>query len=214
PCLFVQGACGDLGPRVQRHSQMQWAECTRLGQEVGEAVLALVHSTQPVVSTPLMHRSQQVLLPLESPDEYEASHHIWGVLARALYASDWLVDPLLERLFPWNQELVETALGVAAAMRVHCMRLGEILLVTLGAELFTEIGLSIKATSPAAHTLVAGVTNGCVGYLPTAEEHALGGYEVDIAPRFYRVPSRFAAHAAEQTIAEVSEMVREMYGII
>ncbi|MEM8533588.1 MAG: neutral/alkaline non-lysosomal ceramidase N-terminal domain-containing protein, partial [Chloroflexota bacterium] len=47
PCLFVQGACGDLGPRVQRHSQMQWAECTRLGQEVGEAVLALVHSTQP-----------------------------------------------------------------------------------------------------------------------------------------------------------------------
>lgn len=214
PCLFVQGACGDLGPRVQRNSHTQWEDCDRLGRESGEAVLALLPAMYPVTSTPVMHRTQQVLLPLESPDEYEASHHLWGVLARSLYDSDWLVDPLLEKLFPWHQEIVETDSGLAVAMRVHCLRLGDILLVTLGAEAFTEIGLSIKAASPAAYTLIAGVTNGCVGYLPTAEEHALGGYEVDIAPRFYRVPARFAAHAAAQTVAKVSEMIRGMYDVV
>ena len=56
------------------------------------------------------------------------------------------------------------------------------------AETFNEIGAAIKAESPAAMTLFAGYSNGCVGYLPTQAAHALGGYEVTLAPYFYRMP--------------------------
>lgn len=92
-------------------------------------MLALLHSTRPIRSTPVRHHTQQILLPLESPDDYAGHHRSWGLLPRLLYASGWLVDPMLERLFPWHQELRETRAGVAVAMRVHCVRLGDVLLV-------------------------------------------------------------------------------------
>jgi len=37
--------------------------------------------------------------------------------------------------------------------------------------------LNIKAKSPFADTFVIELANGAMGYLPTEEQHALGGYE-------------------------------------
>jgi hypothetical protein len=44
-------------------------------------------------------------------------------------------------------------------------------------EVFVEIGLELKKRSPFAHTMVVGLANGRHGYLPTPEQHRLGGYE-------------------------------------
>jgi hypothetical protein len=55
-------------------------------------------------------------------------------------------------------------------------------LCTNPAELFTEYGLAIKAASPFPYTLVAELTNGSVGYVPTPEAFAEGGYEVRKVP--------------------------------
>jgi hypothetical protein len=44
-------------------------------------------------------------------------------------------------------------------------------------ETFVEIGLELKSRSPIAHTMVIGIANGYHGYLPTPEQHKLGGYE-------------------------------------
>ena len=70
-------------------------------------------------------------------------------------------------------------------------------LVTFAAETFTEIGLAAKAASPATRTLFASVADGCVSYLATAEAHAEGGYEVDVAPWAYRYPARLAPEGAQ-----------------
>jgi neutral ceramidase len=42
---------------------------------------------------------------------------------------------------------------------------------------FAEIGLEIKRRSPLRPTFSIELANGCDGYLPTPEQHALGGYE-------------------------------------
>ena len=44
-------------------------------------------------------------------------------------------------------------------------------------EVFTETGLEIKAKSPFRTTFTMELANGHYGYLPTPEQHALGGYE-------------------------------------
>ncbi len=44
-------------------------------------------------------------------------------------------------------------------------------------ETFVETGLDIKKRSPFARTMVIGLANGKYGYLPTPEQHKLGGYE-------------------------------------
>ena len=66
---------------------------------------------------------------------------------------------------------------------MSAFRIGPLAAVTVPGELFTEIGMRIKAASPFSHTLIAGYTNGSVGYLPTVEAYPEGGYEVTHACR-------------------------------
>ncbi len=47
-------------------------------------------------------------------------------------------------------------------------------------ELFAEIALNMRAKSPFRHTFYYGLTNGCLGYLPTKKAFAEGGYEPSV----------------------------------
>ncbi len=58
-------------------------------------------------------------------------------------------------------------------------RLGEAIVLTLGAEAFVEFALFGRAQSPATETLVLGYTDGNIGYLCTPEVYDEGGYEAN-----------------------------------
>ena len=60
---------------------------------------------------------------------------------------------------------------------VQAVRIGELGIATLPCEVFVETGLAIKAESPLPTTFTIELANDYRGYLPTAEHHALGGYE-------------------------------------
>lgn len=62
-------------------------------------------------------------------------------------------------------------------VRIQAIRVGDLGIVGIPCEVFTEIGLEIKAKSPLRRTCVVSLANGYNGYLPTAAQHALGGYE-------------------------------------
>jgi len=62
-------------------------------------------------------------------------------------------------------------------VKVQALRIGDIGIVAIPCEVFTEIGLEIKKASPLKHTFTIELANGYNGYLPTAAQHALGGYE-------------------------------------
>jgi len=57
------------------------------------------------------------------------------------------------------------------------LRIGDFVLVTFSGELFSQIGLNIKKSSPFKNTFVAGYTNGSVGYSPTPEAYNGDAYE-------------------------------------
>jgi hypothetical protein len=55
--------------------------------------------------------------------------------------------------------------------------IGGLAIAAIPFEVFTETGLEIKARSPFKDTFTIELANGSYGYLPTPEQHALGGYE-------------------------------------
>lgn len=65
----------------------------------------------------------------------------------------------------------------ALTIKLHALRIGNIAVVGIPFETFVEIGLEMKAKSPFKQTMVIGLANGRHGYLPTPEQHQLGGYE-------------------------------------
>jgi hypothetical protein len=60
---------------------------------------------------------------------------------------------------------------------VQAFRIGDLAIVALPGEPFCQTGLNIKGKSPFKQTMLVGMANDYAGYLPTPEQHALGGYE-------------------------------------
>lgn len=90
----------------------------------------------------------------------------------------------------------------ASAFAITVARLGDVAFVGLGGEVFTEIGLAIKAGSPCRYTFVITHCNGAAGYLAPKEAHVQGGYEVTSSP--------FAPQAADVVIREAIRMLHDL----
>jgi hypothetical protein len=102
---------------------------------------------------------------------------------------------------PRNEDEIEkdhppTPLNVTAA------RVGDIAFVGLGAEVLTEIGMSIKAASPYKHTFVITHCNGAASYIAPEHLHIEGGYEIRSSP--------FAPQAADIVVKQAVKMLHEL----
>jgi hypothetical protein len=60
---------------------------------------------------------------------------------------------------------------------VQVLRIGDLGIAAIPFETFAETGLDIKDKSPFSQTFTIELANGAYGYLPTPEQHKLGGYE-------------------------------------
>ena len=62
-------------------------------------------------------------------------------------------------------------------VKLQAIRIGDLAVCGIPFETFVETGLDLKKRSPFPQTMVIGLANGRHGYLPTPEQHQLGGYE-------------------------------------
>ncbi len=62
----------------------------------------------------------------------------------------------------------------------------------------------IKRRSPACHTLVAGLSNDAIGYLPTRKAFEQGGYETTVGSTFYQSGS--AERLVEAAVAQLEQL--------
>src|SRR5438876_9686915 len=68
-------------------------------------------------------------------------------------------------------------LTITVKVKQQALRVSELGIVAVPCEFFEEIGLEIKKKSPLKPTFTIELANGYNGYLPTPEQHKLGGYE-------------------------------------
>jgi hypothetical protein len=73
--------------------------------------------------------------------------------------------------------MADPAFPRTAELKLQAMGIGDAAIATIPNEVFAQTGLNIRAASPFRLTFTVGLANGYHGYLPTPEQHALGGYE-------------------------------------
>lgn len=83
---------------------------------------------------------------------------------------------------------------------LQAFRIGELGIAAIPFETFTETGLELKAKSPFRDTFTIELANGAYGYLPTPEQHKLGGYETWLGT------NRVETEASTKIVAKVLEL--------
>ena len=221
--LFVQGACANLNPSWFRFTQNSFDTVEALGGalagEVARPVYIGLAGTPPESDVALGSSAEVRPLPLRdqgSPEEAQALLDEQRALLRRAEAGEFPANPFPfwhsmtvdENLSPdiarsyveWAERLVRLAEeGIrvpAPGAEVQALRIGRGGIVGLPGEVFSELGQQIKTAFCGRPVLAAGYTNGSLGYIPTREAFAEGGYEVTVAQRFRTIPVRAGAGEA------------------
>ena len=92
---------------------------------------------------------------------------------------------------------------VPVLLQAH--RIGDLAICAIPCEVFAEIGLKLKLESPVKPMFTIELANGYNGYLPTPEQHKLGGYETWRARSSY-----LEKEAAPKVIAEVMGLLQQL----
>ena len=104
----------------------------------------------------------------------------------------------------YARKTLEMIDGGQLTVPLQAVRLGDTALCAIPFETFVEIGLELKERSPFANTIVLGISNGYNGYLPTPEQHKLGGYETWLGT------CRVQEDASVLVIDQLLEMLAEL----
>lgn len=110
----------------------------------------------------------------------------------------------LERLYA-ERTLALAKLPPTTEVVLQAIRIGDLAICTLPFEVLVEIGLELKEKSPAADTFVVELANGGYGYLPSPEQHALGGYETWLGTNKVQID------ASEILSRNLLEMLAELF---
>ncbi len=84
---------------------------------------------------------------------------------------------IYDRVFTEMRQAMAARAGEPFETWLQVIRLGEVAVVGIPGELFASLGLEIRRRSPFRHTIVVGLANDWVGYLPDRRAYELGGYQ-------------------------------------
>lgn len=102
--------------------------------------------------------------------------------ARLAWAKEVLDHPEAKQGHHWTRNYAQEAVYLSewpetVPVKLQALRVGECLIGAIPCEVFAETGLAIKKAVPEENVFVVELANQYYGYLPTPEQHALGGYE-------------------------------------
>lgn len=199
PCLFWQGACGNINIlKAESDYANAFSRGTRLGQEAAR----IWKTAQPVDGDGISIVSRDVEFPpyrCLSREQAEQKHKEAQRDLEAARANPkttpgllaWLENDV-KRLAKLRDSWTNPAL-LPPPVKAHLQacRIGGLSWVCVPGELFNEHGSEIKKRSLRQPTCVVTYVNDWIGYLPTREAFDEGGYEVSqvcyLAPEGIRI---------------------------
>lgn len=168
--VYLTGAAGNTAPSIMQdnpQNHQPWrgeAGLRRSGQYLGAEILKVIAGrTEPLTDASLRLESRVIDIPIRPWDEGSDLSGFGGGMLRFFEESRANWDTMVREESP-----VETRLSV--------LRIGDAAICFNPAELYCEFGLAMKERSPARTTLVAELTDGWIGYVPTPQAVRHGGY--------------------------------------
>lgn len=197
--LFTTGAQGDVNPggysaegsmigQVVPWRNYESAE--RYGRLLAQLALDLRAALRPEPSERVWGRSEVIELPRKLLPAREsalaelalAEQHLRQVAAAGTEAE--LLQAKLQAAYArlLVDQTAQPDLGAPVGVRLSALALGPLTHVGISGELFAELGLQIKRALGAESTMVAAICDGWLGYIPTLQAYAEGGYEPFASP--------------------------------
>ena len=214
--VYVNGAAGDINPRGG-HGSFDAVES--LGAELGTAVAEAADRADERDEDGIGWSRERLALPLIPPSP-AMGEEVRGTIGDLEAAVSGAGEDPWERRVPearlaWARQWLAGAGREAVAgtqpFEVHGLRIGPLVLLGLEGEIFVRYQLDLERECGMA-LIVCGYANGCVGYVPTADEYARGGYEIDQAYKVY--PSvRMIAPESEGIVRAGAWRVLEGLGV-
>jgi neutral ceramidase len=236
PCLYLQGATGDINPTViatSREEMLAWVE------QAWPRLQDLPALLQPLSSLPL--QIQAARIPLEyrpfppRAQVVQRLSDLWRIAAGELddpalqptlvqfadlmnyqpgVRPDAQIASLMAGILARTEERALQAIDQGDALPkpllgVQVWSLGQLALVFISAEVFAITGFRLRALGRGQAVLPVSYASNILGYLPDRESLPKGGYEVDNAWRFYRHPAPFAADSEDRLVATVRGILEQ-----
>lgn len=184
PALFMNGAVGDVGPRLSsgRTTGAGIQSVMEVGWRAATDAARALNTIKEFRDVRLSVMSDDILLPYRPlPALDDARERLEGAEP---HRDQWGA-PMCNYLY-W-QSVVEAhrhSRKEGKAYRQTLTAIGPVALVPLPGEAFAEIVLRIRRDSPFPYTLCASTSNGSNGYFATRESLHRGGYEVWVGKAF------------------------------
>jgi len=194
--LFLQGACGDINHNSHEPSQLPGRgprKAVQLGRALAGAAMHAAERAEPMAQPPLAVAEETLSIPYYTRDE--AFIREIAALRVKAELSDF-ERYTVEQGEAWPHD------GQYAAVPVQTMRIGDVGLVGLPAEIFVRIGLEIKQFSPTAHTFVVELANASAStYVPTTDQAERNAYGAK------PILSRWLCADAGRRLADVAQVM-------
>jgi neutral ceramidase len=206
--LFANAPCADVNHLDVSHRQPQggFAEAARIGTilaaEVTKTACRLAADWEVTGSIAVSGLRRRVDLALRRPTAEQVA---W---ARGAMHGRMTMLPGA------GLEVVEAHRIVALAdgwtgdthpTEVQALAIGaDLAIVGLPGEIFADLGLDLRARSPFRHTLVLGLANEAIGYVPSRRAYAEGGYEP--------TSSRLQPGSGERLVEEALALLASLRG--
>ncbi len=199
--LMSNGASGDINNidfRGGQEKQPPYGRIKIVAEEVAQAVAAAVKQVEHRSSVPLAAAQREVELGVRLPTSAEVEAARVVMQQSQLFPRMETMEQVYARETVLLADFPET---VSAPLQVF--RIGDLRVSAIPAEVFVEIGLDLKKRH--APTFTVSLANAYHGYLPTPQQHALGGYETWRARSSY-----LEADASTKIVAGLDELMARL----
>lgn len=165
----TSGNTGALDRGGEQYEPFEWL--TRSGRILAQEALPVINKIEHRGDITLAVRETELHLGVRLPDQ-----------KRVAWAKQVLENPEGPHPHRWTPIFAQEALHLSTfpattPVKLQAIRIGNVGIAAIPCEVFAETGLAIKTSSPLRQTFTIELANGYRGYLPTPEQHELGGYE-------------------------------------
>jgi hypothetical protein len=172
--IMCNGTSGDINNTNFRHPRgnaAPYAQIRIVANEVAAEVFRVYQTLQYRDWVPLRIEQREIMIGVRRPSEADI-RRAQGILA----AYDNKKPKFLKEIYA-QETLYLKDYPAEVPLIIQAIRIDDLGIAAVPCEVFAQIGLEIKAKSPFKPTFTIELANGWNGYLPTPEQHQLGGYE-------------------------------------
>lgn len=201
PVIIVQGAAGNVNAKYHGSREALKQMAYTLSGHVLTMLPTVTYS--PIVNVRTVSSTMQMKLKdIPEIDEIQKMAQLaekqWGV-----NADEWLAI-VLEK---YEQGMRRLSID----LEVQLFQVNDGIFSGIPMEPFSETALEMKEILQNELAFFGGYKNGYIGYLPTKEEFAYGGYEVELSPVVYGPVTNLLMPPEENTEELVVKRVMKLY---